>query len=237
MQNPFVYTGEYTDAESGLIYLRARYYDPATQQFLTVDPMLVDTEQAYAYAAGSPTNFTDPSGMFVDEILDAYFIASHTVDIACNGLNVENGLALAADVAFAFLPFATGGGLLVHAVMHAADEGLHAGRAAHIAEGKRATKVAKDETLWRYGSGNGTGPESVNKLRADAAKAQEKAGIHGVSSFNHPLRGPASTASRAELEESGFEVQNTFGRGHRTIIMPEPITQEVADVFNRLFGR
>jgi RHS repeat-associated protein len=60
---PFGYAGEYTDAESGFLYLRARYYDPATQQFLTRDPLLAATEQAYNYAGGSPTNVTDPSGL------------------------------------------------------------------------------------------------------------------------------------------------------------------------------
>jgi RHS repeat-associated protein len=60
--NPFGYTGEYTDWENGFIYLRARYYDTQTQQFLTVDPLLASTEQAYAYAEGSPTNVTDPAG-------------------------------------------------------------------------------------------------------------------------------------------------------------------------------
>ena len=60
--NPFRYAGEYQDAESGLYYLRARYYDPATQQFLTRDPLVAATEQAYNYAAGSPLNATDPSG-------------------------------------------------------------------------------------------------------------------------------------------------------------------------------
>jgi RHS repeat-associated protein len=63
--NPFRYAGQYRDAESGLYYLRARYYDPTTQQFLTVDPLLAATEQAYAYAAGSPLNTTDPSGLWV----------------------------------------------------------------------------------------------------------------------------------------------------------------------------
>jgi RHS repeat-associated protein len=61
--NPFGYTGEYTDSESGLVYLRARYYDPTTQQFLTVDPALAWTEQAYAYVVGSPTNLVDPWGL------------------------------------------------------------------------------------------------------------------------------------------------------------------------------
>ena len=61
--NPFGYAGEYTDAESGFLYLRARYYDPATQQFLTVDPVLAATEQAYNYAGGDPVNATDPAGL------------------------------------------------------------------------------------------------------------------------------------------------------------------------------
>ena len=68
---PFGYAGQYTDAESGLQYLRARYYDPATQQFLTVDPLLAQTDQAYAYAGGSPTNATDPSGL-CETIQDCY---------------------------------------------------------------------------------------------------------------------------------------------------------------------
>ena len=61
--SPFGYTGEYTDQESGFIFLRARYYDPESQQFLTVDPALASTQEAYAYVGGSPTNFRDPSGL------------------------------------------------------------------------------------------------------------------------------------------------------------------------------
>ncbi len=33
------YDGEYTDNETGNQYLRARYYDPATGQFLSADPI------------------------------------------------------------------------------------------------------------------------------------------------------------------------------------------------------
>ncbi len=61
--NRFGYTGEYTDGESGLVYLRARYYDPSTQQFLSIDPLVGMTGQAYAYASGSPQHFTDPLGL------------------------------------------------------------------------------------------------------------------------------------------------------------------------------
>ncbi|WP_244885615.1 RHS repeat-associated core domain-containing protein [Amycolatopsis vancoresmycina] len=60
---PLRYTGQYTDAESGLVYLRARYYDPGTAEFLTVDPQVDSTHSAYAYVAGNPVNLTDLSGM------------------------------------------------------------------------------------------------------------------------------------------------------------------------------
>jgi RHS repeat-associated protein len=60
---PFGYAGEYTDPETGLQYLRARYYDPATAQFLTWDPANALTRSAYGYAANNPVNFTDPTGL------------------------------------------------------------------------------------------------------------------------------------------------------------------------------
>jgi RHS repeat-associated protein len=60
INNPFLFAGEYTDQESGFVYLRARFYDPATGSFLTRDPK--GKAQTYAYAGGSPLNLIDPSG-------------------------------------------------------------------------------------------------------------------------------------------------------------------------------
>ena len=38
--NPFRYRGYYYDAESGLYYLRSRYYDPETFRFLNADSIV-----------------------------------------------------------------------------------------------------------------------------------------------------------------------------------------------------
>lgn len=59
----FGFAGQYTDAESGLLYLRARYYDPDTGVFLTVDPAFSSTRSAYGYAGGNPVTGGDPSGL------------------------------------------------------------------------------------------------------------------------------------------------------------------------------
>lgn len=57
------FAGQYTDAHTGLQYLRARYYDPTTGQFLTRDPLETLTGEAYGYAANDPVNTTDPTGL------------------------------------------------------------------------------------------------------------------------------------------------------------------------------
>lgn len=61
--SPLGYDGEYTDPESGLVYLRARYYDPRTAQFLTVDPAYARTGARYAYANDQPLTNSDPTGL------------------------------------------------------------------------------------------------------------------------------------------------------------------------------
>jgi uncharacterized protein RhaS with RHS repeats len=38
---PLGYDGQYTSSDTGLIYMRARTYDPTTAQFLSVDPPLI----------------------------------------------------------------------------------------------------------------------------------------------------------------------------------------------------
>lgn len=52
--------------QTGYTYLRARYYDPNTGQFLTRDPLEVVSRQPYQYAWNNPVNFTDPRGMLPD---------------------------------------------------------------------------------------------------------------------------------------------------------------------------
>ena len=61
-QTAFGFQGSYTDA-TGLIYLINRYYDAVTQQFLSVDPAVMTTNQPLAFTDDNPLNMTDPMGM------------------------------------------------------------------------------------------------------------------------------------------------------------------------------
>ncbi len=60
---PLGFAGAYTDAETGFLYLINRYYDPATGEFLTVDPLVDESGQSYAYTGDDPVNGVDPLGL------------------------------------------------------------------------------------------------------------------------------------------------------------------------------
>jgi RHS repeat-associated protein len=64
LTNPFQYTARESDAETGLYYYRARYYDPAAGRFLKEDPVRSPLQpNLYKYSRNSPPNRIDSSGM------------------------------------------------------------------------------------------------------------------------------------------------------------------------------
>src|SRR5689334_12452038 len=92
-----------------------------------------------------------------------------------------------------------------------------------------------DEILKRFGAE----PESAERLAAHSVTAEAVLGIHGVSVTTRETTAPAGRASRADVEHV-FRVHDTPSRRdprHRTVELPKPVTPEVAELFNRLFGR
>jgi RHS repeat-associated protein len=68
-ENDYLYTGEQFDPNIGFYYLRARYMDPETGRFISMDSYAGDrmspiSLHKYLYANCNPIMFTDPSGYF-----------------------------------------------------------------------------------------------------------------------------------------------------------------------------
>lgn len=64
------YSGHVMDAEDGLVYMKARYYDPDSGRFLARDPMpvrpgAVASFNRFAYVGNNPLTFSDPTGMYI----------------------------------------------------------------------------------------------------------------------------------------------------------------------------
>ncbi len=66
--NPFRYRGYYYDTETGLYFLKTRYYDPEVGRFITIDdlsyldPDTINGLNLYAYCGDNPVMRTDSNG-------------------------------------------------------------------------------------------------------------------------------------------------------------------------------
>jgi RHS repeat-associated protein len=62
--NPYLYNGKELDAATGLYYYGARYLDPRTSVWLSVDPLAekMPSWSPYAYGFNNPIRFADPDG-------------------------------------------------------------------------------------------------------------------------------------------------------------------------------
>ncbi|MBN2069218.1 MAG: RHS repeat-associated core domain-containing protein [Opitutales bacterium] len=64
LENPFGYSGQFTDVETGLVYYGLRYYNPETGRFINRDPIgLAGGHNPYAFVGNNPMNAWDVRGM------------------------------------------------------------------------------------------------------------------------------------------------------------------------------
>jgi hypothetical protein len=95
-----------------------------------------------------------------------------------------------------------------------------------------------EEQLTRYAGGK----ESVTRLqtKADESLANPTEQIHGISTTASPANPDRahSTVPRSQVEKA-FRVHNTPQATdplHRTVELPKPITTEIRDAWNKLWG-
>ncbi|QDH21619.1 RHS repeat-associated core domain-containing protein [Saccharibacillus brassicae] len=67
VENPFGYSGEFWDADTGLQYLRSRWYDPSIGRFIQEDTFegyvnRPSSLNPYSYVENNPLKYLDPSG-------------------------------------------------------------------------------------------------------------------------------------------------------------------------------
>jgi len=89
------YTGEEFDTETGLLYLRARYYDPLLGRFISADPYLGRvaepiTQNRYIYVHNNPLGLVDPSGLASAGELCLSVSSPFYSDLSCLGVYSDN---------------------------------------------------------------------------------------------------------------------------------------------------
>jgi RHS repeat-associated protein len=87
-RNRFRFTGEELDADTGLYYLRARWYDPSVGRFINRDPssgIITNplSQNRYSYVTNNPANRVDPVGLFG---IERDMVSQNTLGAARNQL-------------------------------------------------------------------------------------------------------------------------------------------------------
>ena len=115
---PYTYTGKELDAETGLYYFGARYYDAAQGRFMTPDttvqsPGDPQTLNRYAYARNNPLLYTDPSGhiFLIDDIIIGIIIGA-AIGATISAITGGNILMGALTGAISGAAFALAGGAI-----------------------------------------------------------------------------------------------------------------------------
>ena len=108
---PFLYNGRYgvmTDPD-GLLYMRARYYNPYLSRFINPDPVgFAGGLNWYCYADGNPVSYLDPFGLsgWTPDATSAYnYWMGAAVNGASQGGIIGNAQAAGASVMTSFIDF------------------------------------------------------------------------------------------------------------------------------------
>jgi RHS repeat-associated protein len=89
--NDITFTGREYDFETGLLYLRARYYDPEAGRFVSKDPIgfAGGDVNLYGYVLGNPVNWGDPLGLLTSVGALAHYLSGSgtPLDMRFNEIN------------------------------------------------------------------------------------------------------------------------------------------------------
>jgi RHS repeat-associated protein len=97
------FTGHVNDADTGLVYMQQRYYDPVAARFMSTDPVLTDANTGggfnrYSYAYNSPYRYIDPDGRDVmDWIHGGLTAASFCPSICGSAFSAADGAVSLAE--------------------------------------------------------------------------------------------------------------------------------------------
>ncbi|MFJ5073930.1 RHS repeat domain-containing protein [Streptomyces sp. NPDC088553] len=88
------FVGGTNEADTGLVHIGAREYDPVTGRFVSVDPILEadkpQTMNGYGYAANNPFSFSDPTGEALEECVNGMYVCKNKgTDIVKKGKNYD----------------------------------------------------------------------------------------------------------------------------------------------------
>lgn len=218
------YHGLWTDPLTGLVYARARWYDPSAPGWLSPDPQMdVDSPNLYAFVAWSPQMYGDPEGEIAESGWDVVSLGFGVTSLGYNlwhrnwGAAGWDAFGVAVDTAALLLPGVPGG-------VGAATKASRAGRVAVRAAQTAVWAGDAGQGIVQSAEAIGHGQYGWGAFYCGMAAFGGVAGARSLTSaldFNLP--GPLMTRADAEFIDNsltpGFSsVARAPGRGAQAAI-------------------
>jgi RHS repeat-associated protein len=215
-ENNYLFAGEQYDPNARFYYLRARWMNPETGRFLTVDPFVGRiqdpvTLHKYLYASANPVMFVDPSGEFIalymiNSLIDIIKKAGESAIVGGTGaaalttadaVMIATSLAIATTIAINCYLAATNNS--------SSSKGFTGGNSKTVANIK--TKTGQVRVDIEYPTGKSTGNVHIN-IKSPKTKIY-------LNSVDDLQNLPKSLRKNAEIKravERAFEQLNKFVR-------------------------
>ncbi|HTA05912.1 MAG TPA: RHS repeat-associated core domain-containing protein [Solirubrobacteraceae bacterium] len=202
------YDGQYTSADTGLVYLRARVYDASTGQFLSRDPLERLTRAPYSYASNDPANRSDPSGQEV------------ALPIGGAGGEAAGGATLCADPVTAAACVAAGGYVAVNAAKSVVN--AWAGEEAGNDEGAETLEDNQSEEAECEAAGRIAGGHAFEKHAGEL-------GLQTRDGFEQEIKDVIERASKVKGLTNGRTAY--YDPESNTLVIVDPASPDGGTVF------
>jgi RHS repeat-associated protein len=198
------FTGHVQDAESELVYMQQRYYDPIAGRFLSVDPVVTDANSGksfgrYHYADNSPYAKVDPDGM---KCKTAQGKSECTADFVEAGVKPEDKKKIEAGMTTVYEHARKNSDSVYRMKVGKQEIKFTGAQLVDVLEGAYLTLLEKDDSKWdspaaQYDSMRGRGivfypnsgafQESIRRFGSSRGVMQPglHETIHGLRNFSH----------------------------------------------------
>lgn len=194
------YTGHVNDPETNLVYMQARYYDPATGQFLSTDPKDVAAGSTfkfsrYAYANNNPIVNIDPDGRETGIAYHSEFVAMGATPQYYISPNDKVGAPLAAGMSL--LPVIGTGMAVGNAITSPSWGTIGTAALSVLPGGALLADTAKGASAAERATVIAGSMSARTQRSVTIAVTETKEGVRVVSSSEGSLR----SAAKAALQE------------------------------------